>query len=145
MEARSYRRQCRRSFCLFSLSNPYQILHVCRLNINLGFEITLNIIPRHLPWKKQLYFHLAILFPPQADIILPGVTQAYPNDVTIFGGDSKSRSQGPSQPGPSGNEDELAENEATFYKGIEQYPSKQCNHYTIKQQELNTVNYSFSL
>lgn len=50
MEARSYRRECRRSFYPFSPSNPYQILQVEHLGIYLPSDIRLFTILGHFRW-----------------------------------------------------------------------------------------------
>lgn len=49
-EARSYRRECRRSFYPFLPSNPYQILQVERLGIYLPSGIRLFTILPHFRW-----------------------------------------------------------------------------------------------
>lgn len=49
-EARSYRRECRRSFYPFSPSNPYQILQVEHLGIYLPSGVRFFTILRHFRW-----------------------------------------------------------------------------------------------
>lgn len=50
MEARSYRRECRRSFYPFLSSNPYQILQMEHLGIYLPSDVRLFTIVRHFRW-----------------------------------------------------------------------------------------------